>query len=43
VTVYVGALQALKAVTVDELNAFRAAVAGKFGRGRRRRAAAQAG
>jgi O-antigen/teichoic acid export membrane protein len=43
VAVYIGALLALKAVTPDELRAFRGAVAGKFGRGRRRRAAAQAG
>src|SRR3954453_20979206 len=40
VVVYIGALLALKAVTVDELRAVRGAVAGKFGR--RRRAAAQA-
>jgi O-antigen/teichoic acid export membrane protein len=37
VSVYVGALLALRAVSVDELRAFRAAVAGKF---RRRRPAA---
>src|SRR3954451_3668237 len=43
VVVYIGALLALKAVTVDELRAFRGAVAGKFSRGRRRAAAAQAG
>src|SRR4051812_35882271 len=40
VAVYIGALLALRAVTVDELRMFRAAVAGKFGRGRRKRAAA---
>jgi O-antigen/teichoic acid export membrane protein len=40
VTVYIVALLALRAVTVDELRMFRAAVAGKFGRGRRKRAAA---
>jgi hypothetical protein len=39
VVVYVAALLALRAVTVDELRAFRNAVAGKFGRGRRRAAA----
>jgi threonine aldolase len=42
VAVYIGALLALKAVTVDELRAFRGAVAGKFRR-RRPAAAAQAG
>jgi O-antigen/teichoic acid export membrane protein len=41
VTVYVVALLAMKAVTVDELRAFRGAVAGKFSR-RRRSAAAPA-
>jgi O-antigen/teichoic acid export membrane protein len=40
VTVYVGALLALRAVSVDELRRFRRAVAGKF---RRRRPAAQVG
>jgi O-antigen/teichoic acid export membrane protein len=39
VAVYIGALLALRAVTLDELRAFRRAVTGKFGR-RRRRAAA---
>jgi O-antigen/teichoic acid export membrane protein len=36
VVVYIAALLALKAVTPDELRAFRGAVAGKFRRGRRR-------
>src|SRR4051812_27531694 len=40
VTMYVGALLALRAVSVDELRRFRRAVAGKF---RRRRPAAQVG
>src|SRR3954447_16331765 len=38
VTVYIGSLLVLRAVTVDELRMFRAAVAGKFSRGRRRAA-----
>jgi threonine aldolase len=39
VVVYVGALLALRAITVAELRAFRAAVGGKLGGGRRRAAA----
>jgi hypothetical protein len=39
VVVYVGALLALRAITVAELRSFRAAVGGKLGGGRRRAAA----
>jgi O-antigen/teichoic acid export membrane protein len=39
VVVYIGALLALRAVTLDELRTFRGAVAAKFGRGRKPAAA----